>query len=142
MRGFVSAYADLQLKVAARRPAYDAVTEKLIGDAVKTLEEQIGYASWDSDQYPIVTVSEKHVWAMIKHNRTEKANILATQYFKELENMARFNTAAPLQLARQRLAHYLTSGRWYQGPLPNFGNGANAPSRGRGDPRARRGAPR
>ena len=138
----VHAYADLQLKVAAKRPAYDAVTEKLIGDAVTTLEKQIGYASWESDQYPIVTLSEKHVWAMIKHNRTEKAKVLATQYFKELENMARLNTAAPLQLARQLSCPLSDQRTMVSGPLPSFGNGANAPSRGQGDPRARKGAPR
>lgn len=127
----VHAYADLQLKVAAARPTYDAVTEKLIGDAVKTLEEQLEYTSLDWDQYPIVTLSEKHVWALIKHNRTDQAKVLAAQYFKKLESMARVNSAAPLQIARERLVHYVTSGQWYPGAIPHFQDDANPPPRGR-----------
>ncbi|WP_176849723.1 P-loop NTPase [Belnapia rosea] len=116
----VHAYADLQLKVAAKRPYYDSVTEKLIGDAVKTLEGQLAYAALDWDQYPIVTLSEKYVGAMIKHNKNEKAKELATQYYRELEKIVRFNAAKPLQVARERLLHYISTGRWYQGSLPKF----------------------
>lgn len=132
----VHAYADLQLKVAAKRPSYDAVTEKLIGDAVKILEGQLAHSSWGWDQYPIVTLSEKHVGAMIKHNRPEQAKTLAQGYFKTLESMARDNSAEQLQVAKARLLHYLTSGQWYQGRLPNFGDDTRAQPGRRAGPRA------
>lgn len=117
----VHAYADLQLRVAIRRESYDAVTAKLIGDAVSTLEEQHRYAVWDSDQYPMVTLAEKHIAALLKHRRQEEARPLAERYYTELQIMGRFNAAQPLQRAKERLAHYLTSGTWYEGNLPNFG---------------------
>jgi hypothetical protein len=127
----VHAFADLQLKVAAKRPTYDSATAKLIGDAVKTLEQQHSYSSWDSDQYPMVTLAEKHVWAMLKHGKSGEARILAHGYFKELENMARNNSAKPLQRARERLAHFVTSGTWHEGNLPSF-SGNSKPSSARG----------
>ena len=116
----VHAFADLQLRVAMRRDVYDAVTAKLIADAVRTLKEQHGYSVWDSDQYPMVTLAEKHVGAMVKHRRNEEARSLASSYYSELQNMSKFNSAQPLQNARERLAHYLTSGNWYNGNIPNF----------------------
>lgn len=131
----VHAYADLQLRVARRRKSYDAVTAKLIGDAVSTLEEQHGYAVWDSDQYPMVTLAEKHIAALIKHRGQEEARPLAERYYTELQLMGRFNAAQPLQKAKERLAHFLTSGTWYEGNLPNFGARSEANRRRRHKPR-------
>jgi tetratricopeptide (TPR) repeat protein len=109
------AYADLQLRVACERPRFDAVTVELIGDAVKSLEEQHARGNWESDQYPIVTLSERHIAALIKHQQAEQARVLATKYFRQLEEIARRNPADAIQQARERLAHFLTSGDWFSG---------------------------
>lgn len=109
------AYADVQLRVAGERELYDAVTIELIGDAVKSLEEQHARADWESDQYPIVTLSEKHVGALIKHGQHEQARAMASKYFRQVEDLTRRNSAEPLQRVRERLAHYLTSRQWSDG---------------------------
>lgn len=112
------AYADVQLRVAAERSNYDAVTIELIGDAVKTLEQQHAQASWESDQYPIVTLSERHVGALIKHGQTAQARTAAQRYFRQVDDLARRNGAEPLQLVREKLAHYVTFGQWFEGLRP------------------------
>jgi tetratricopeptide (TPR) repeat protein len=107
------AYADVQLRVAAERPAYDAVTVELIGDAVKALEALHASSSWGaSDQYPIVTLSERHVGALVRHGQDAQARDLAANYFNQLDDLAKRNSAPALQGARQRLAQYVTSGVW------------------------------
>lgn len=116
----VHAFADLQLRVAAKRPHYDSETAKLIGDAVKTLTEQHGYLSWDSDQYPIVTLAEKHINALIRHKKDPEARQAANLYFEDIQRMSQHNSARPLQIAKERLAHYVTTGRWYSSALPNL----------------------
>lgn len=111
----VHAYANVQLHVAARRAAYDAVTVELIGDAVRALEELHAKSFWESDEYPIVTLSERHIGALVKHGQHDLAKQLAPKYFRELENALRRSSAEPLRLARERLAHYVNSGTWFDG---------------------------
>ena len=107
------AYADVQLRVAAERTVYDAITVELIGDAVKALESlHTSFSLGESDQYPIVTLSERHVGALLRHGQDAQARALASRYFKQVDEMAKHNNAAALQGARERLAHYLTSGLW------------------------------
>ncbi|MHA7066115.1 P-loop NTPase [Azospirillum argentinense] len=128
----VHAFADLQLRVAIKRKNYDATTVKLIGDAVKALEEQHRQSLWDSDQYPIVTLAEKHVAAMIVHKQISAAKAAASKYFRELEIMSRQNSVQPLQRARERLAHYLATGIWHEGEVPDFSDRSKRMSRRRG----------
>ncbi|CAN1527170.1 hypothetical protein MCEMIH16_01279 [Caulobacteraceae bacterium] len=107
------AYADVQRRVAAERSSYDAVTVELIGDAVKTLEALHASSSWGaSDQYPIVTLSERHVGALVRHGQDTQARALAAKYFRQVDDLAKRNSASALQAARERLAHYATSGVW------------------------------
>ncbi|MBZ9604935.1 P-loop NTPase [Phyllobacterium chamaecytisi] len=106
------AYADLQLRVATARPNYDAVAVQLIGDAVKTLEGQHEQGNWEWDQYPIVTLAEKHVGTLLKHNQNDQAREAARRYFKIIEDLARRNPAGPLQRARETLAQYIATGLW------------------------------
>ncbi len=68
------ALADVQLKVAARRAQYDAMTVQLIGEAVAVLEAQQAAYNIDSDQYPIVTLANHHVDALLRHRQYTPAN--------------------------------------------------------------------
>lgn len=107
------AYADVQLRVAAERSAYDAITVELIGDAVKALEDLHASSKWGAtDQYPIVTLSERHVGALVRHGQDVQARSLASKYFKQVDELAKRINAPALQGARERLAHYATSGVW------------------------------
>ena len=105
----------VRLRVAAQRRHYDAVTIKLIADAVKSLEEQQSRAYLESDIYPIVTLAEWHVGALVRHNQIEAARETASGYFKQLDRLARQDTARQLADARERLAYFLSTGEWHEG---------------------------
>ena len=128
----VHALADTQLKVATRRAIYDAVTVGLIGDAVSTLTEQQSNFGNESDQYPIVTLSNHHLGALIQHRQYDAAKQVARKYFVQLEELFKSNQSAPVRKARERVAHYLTSGVWQSGGVISR---RNEPSRPRGSRR-------
>jgi len=106
------ALADVQLKVAARRSDYDAVTVELIGEAVESLESQQSGYDIDDDQYPIVTLANHHVDALVRHRQDVAAVQAAKRYYSQLEDISKRNPSVQVQRARERLAHYLTSGTW------------------------------
>lgn len=109
----VHAYADVQLRVAIRRKTYDSVTTQLIGEAVRALEQQHAAHDADSDQYPIVTLADRHVGALIKHHQDQAAKQAARRYFGQLSDLAKRISSSQVQRARERLANYLTSGKWH-----------------------------
>jgi hypothetical protein len=129
----VHAYADVQLRVAARRDVYDAVTVQLIGEAVQALEAQHAARDVDSDQYPIVTLTNHHVGALIRHHQDTAAKEAARRYFGQVEELAKRNSSLQVQFARERLVYYLTSGRWQMGTK----NGDSRMNRGRSKGRSR-----
>lgn len=108
----VHALADVQLKVAARRNSYDAVTVELIGEAVAALESQQSSHDSESDQYPIVTLANHHVYALLRHGQDDAAVQAARRYFRQLEELGKRSPSLQVQRARERLAQYLTSGTW------------------------------
>ena len=118
----VHAYADVQLRVAERREMYDAVTVQLIGEAVEALETQQAAHDAESDQYPIVTLANRHVGALLRHGQRALAEQVAKRYFNDLEDLARRNSSMQIRLARERLARYLTLGSWQSGTT-NSGSG-------------------
>lgn len=111
----VHARADIQLKVATRRPKYDAYTVELIGEAVATLTMQQNTFNEESDQYPLVTLSNHHIGALMAHGQNDTAKQVARRYFGQLEELAKGNPSVQVQRARERIAHYLTFGRWQSG---------------------------
>ena len=111
----VHAYADVQLRVALERQHYDATTVELIGDAVKSLEQLHSTVGLKFDQYPIVTLSERHIRALIKHRQLEQAKTFAAKYFKQLDEIGGRGLSDSVQKARTRLLHFVTSGDWVEG---------------------------
>ncbi len=109
----VHALADLQLKVAITRDTFDATTVALIGDAVETLEGLHAAQGIEADFYPIVTLADRHVSALIKHGQQKSALSAAQRYFRLIEAMRR--TDLQIDRARERLAHYITHGTWEKG---------------------------
>jgi tetratricopeptide (TPR) repeat protein len=109
----VHALADLQLRVAYNREIYDATTVALIGDAVETLQGLHIAQSVETDFYPIVTLADRHVSALIKHGQGKPARSAAQRYFHLIQGMRRTN--AQIDRARDRLAHYITHGTWDNG---------------------------
>jgi tetratricopeptide (TPR) repeat protein len=118
----IHALADVQLRVAAQRKVYDAETVDLIASAVATLEEQHAKIDPRTDQYPIVTLADRHVGVLIKHDRTQEAKACAKKYFPEIEKLSKLYTDDYLDAVRQRLAHFLATDKWYELQLPQFNN--------------------
>jgi len=106
------ALSSLKLRVAERRTEYDAVTAELIGDAVATLKDMDATVGLQIDEYPIVTLAHGHVAALMKHGRIKQAEIAAREYFDRIQQMEKRNPGQALQTAKERLAHFLTTGRW------------------------------
>lgn len=115
----VHALADLQLRVAHNRNIYDATTVALIGDAVETLEGLHAAQSVETDFYPIVTLADRHVSALIKHGEGKSALSAAQRYFRLIEAMRLTDTQ--IDRARERLAHYITHGTWEKGKTSEKG---------------------
>lgn len=109
----VHALADLRLRVAYSRNTYDATTIALIGDAVETLERLHAAQGVETDFYPIVTLADWHISALIKHSQDKSALSAARRYFQLIETMRRTDTQ--IDRARERLAHYITHGTWENG---------------------------
>jgi hypothetical protein len=105
------ALADVQLRVALRRPSYDSVTRELIGDAVESLMRQDARLDDQSDQYPIVTLAYGHVRALAKHGQMEIAKQLAANYFDRVQNLRRRKQTAQLDKAAEFLLRFATTGQ-------------------------------
>ena len=125
----VHALADLQLRVAYRRTTYDAETVKLVGDAMETLEKLHASQIMEADFYPIVTLADKYVGALVKHGQGKSARAAAQRYFGIIDNMRRDDDQ--LARARERLARYLTHEIWETASSNDNGGRVGRHSRGR-----------
>ncbi len=117
------AYADLQLQVAERRAKYDSRTIELIDEAVGILEAQHLKSIFNSDQYPIVTLCDKHVGALVKHGQLAEAREVARKYFRQIDEFSRQNAAESVLRARERLAVFASTGEWHFRPPSHDRNG-------------------
>jgi tetratricopeptide (TPR) repeat protein len=106
----VHSLADLRIRVAARRDSYDAKTIELLGDAVKALEELHAANILEVDYYPIVTLSEGYVGALVKHHQKEAALAAAKRYFDIISRMPQADDQ--IVKARKRLMLFVTQGTW------------------------------
>ena len=105
------ALADIQLRVAAEAPSWNNSVAGLIGHAVSKLEELHENRDRQTDQYAIVTLSEKHIGALVKHGRLEEAREAAKRYFNEIGRSRVSDGNQMLEQARTRLLHFLTHGK-------------------------------
>lgn len=105
------ALADIQLRVAAEAPSWSSSVAGLVGHAVAKLEELHENRDRQTDQYAIVTLSEKHIGALVKHGRLEEAKEAAKKYFGEMGKSKSSDGNEMLEHARTRLLHFLTHGK-------------------------------
>lgn len=117
----VHALADLQLRVAYQREVYDSASIELIGNAVETLEGLHASQVLDVDFYPIVTLADRHVGALVKHGQHKSARTAAQRYFRLIEAMR--HTDTQIARSRERLAQYITHGNWEHSQQAQNGNG-------------------
>lgn len=105
------ALADVQLRVAEKAPSWNSSVAELVGHAVTTLEDLHASRSNLADQYAIVTLAERHVGVLIKHQRLDDAKDAAKRYFEEIGNIKSSDRDELLETARANLMHLLFFGR-------------------------------
>ncbi|WP_140870074.1 hypothetical protein [Sphingomonas oligophenolica] len=106
------ALADIQLKMARSRPVYDAKTKALISDAVTNLLAQDARHETRTDQYPIVTLCNGHIGALLAHGQTGEATELAPSYYDKLTQLEKTVAAPMVTSARQRMLLFASTGEW------------------------------
>ncbi len=131
------ALADVQLRVAAEAPTWNNTVAELIGHAVAKLEELLNNRIRLTDQYAIVTLSERHIEALVRHNRIDEAREAARRYFVELGDGGEFQRNELMKSARTKLAHFLTHGTFPTAADVGVGNQQRAKSKRRQRRRSR-----
>ena len=108
----VHAHADLQLRIAKQRSTYDSTTRNLIGEAVEALLKQDARRELVLDQYPIVTLANGHIGALVKHGRLAEAKKAAAQYFERLKELDRQISNQLVNRTKERLLRFVTLNQW------------------------------
>ncbi len=110
------ALADVQLRAAKERAAYDLVTRELISDAVKALTLQDSQFGLELDEYPIVTLANGHVAALDRHNQPKLAQDFARQYFDRLQQIEKRSSSPSIKKTKERMLRYATFGEFQEKP--------------------------
>ncbi len=131
------ALADMQLKMARSRRVYDGKTKALISDAVAILLTQDARHETRTDQYPIVTLCNGHIGALLAHKQIEEARELAPNYYDMLSQLEKKVSAPMVAAARERMLLFASTGEWNlplrdQRGYNGRGSHVNASSRVRG----------
>jgi hypothetical protein len=109
----VHAVAHLKLRIARHRASYDSVTRTLIGEAVEALLQQHARSGGlELDQYPIVTLANGHVAALVKHGQNAEARELAKRYFDQLQQMEKSIPVGAVSQAKDNMLKFATLGDW------------------------------
>ncbi|GJD64728.1 hypothetical protein MPEAHAMD_4913 [Methylobacterium frigidaeris] len=110
----IHALADIELRVAKDRINYDATARSLISNAVKSLTAQDAKSQITTDQYPIVTLINGHLSALIKHGQRELAREAAVRYFDRIQQLEKETDSPALQKAKARVIRFTTFGEWFE----------------------------
>lgn len=106
------ALANLQLRLAQQRPFFDVVTKDLIKTAVRTLNLMDAQPTLTIDEYPIVTLSNGHIAALLKHRRNDEAKIFAKEYFERLKLKGKSINSAAIESMQGKILRFVTLDEW------------------------------
>uniref|UniRef100_E6VBZ2 Novel STAND NTPase 5 domain-containing protein n=1 Tax=Rhodopseudomonas palustris (strain DX-1) TaxID=652103 RepID=E6VBZ2_RHOPX len=107
----INALADVQLQIAKNRPAYDTTTKAIIDEAVKALKIQDA-SRVQSDVYPIVTLANGHLAALIRHGQMKLAKTAAAEYFDRLQQLDKVISSPYVQSTKDRILRFVTLNEW------------------------------
>jgi hypothetical protein len=107
----INALADVQLQIAKNRPTFDTITKALITEAVKALKLQDA-SRVETDVYPIVTLANGHLAALIKHGEVRAAKAAAAQYFDRLQQLDKVVSSPFIQGTKDKILRYVTLDEW------------------------------
>lgn len=106
------AHAGLLLEQSMRRKTFDSITESLIKEAEETLLRLDAKESLEDDTYPIVTLANSHVGALVHHNQVEQARKAATRYFDRLQQLAKRSKQPAVEKSMTRIMNFVSRGDW------------------------------
>ncbi len=108
----IHALAHSQLIEAADRINYDAETRRLINEAQSALTKLMEEPKLRIDQYPVVTLSNFHIEALLFHHRFDEAKKYAAGYFEALSSLEKQSVSEEITDAKFRLMKFITTGVW------------------------------
>lgn len=106
------ALARLRLRIAARGETNDLEADRLIGEAVSSLNALDVRDPTVMDEYPVVTLSIFHLDALLKRGKEDEAKVHARDYLSRLKYMERRTTGESVKGAIEQLTIFLTTGDW------------------------------
>jgi hypothetical protein len=88
----------------------------LIDEAVKSLTLQDA-SRFESDVYPIVTLANGHLAALIKHGEKKAAKTAAARYFDRLQQLEKVVSSPFVQGTKEKIFRYVTLDEWADKPF-------------------------
>jgi tetratricopeptide (TPR) repeat protein len=106
------AHARLRLRIAAREETGDLEADKLMADAVTSLNALDARDPIAMDEYPLVTLAFFHIDALLRREKRELAKTHARDYLTRLKYMERRTTGESVKAAIDQLTIFLATGDW------------------------------
>jgi len=116
----IHARADLKLRIAAEPITSHELAQAYIDEAVADLLRLDARQDARADLYPIVTLADKHVGALIRRGRTAEAKERARGYFAQVRERERIFRAPILSRLMANLLKFATTGVWVQTEYSHF----------------------
>lgn len=108
----IHALASERLVQAGKRAIYDKETRRLISDGVRELEKLNSNPLLALDQYPLVTLSTRHVPALLAHKQSQSAIDAAKDYYERLRYLEKKMSSPEIAKAKAKLLKFVTTRIW------------------------------
>ncbi len=112
----IHALAHAQLIEAADRHEYDHETKRLINEASDSLNRLLDQPQLKIDQYPIVTLANFHINALVVHNNAAEARKLSRRYYEIISALESSVSSYEVRDAKARLLKFVSTGLWVPAP--------------------------
>jgi len=119
----IHARADLKLRLASDPDVSDARANSMIEEAVADLLSLDARDNSRTDLYPLVTLADRHVFALMKRHQSSKAKECARRYFAQVQERERHVNAPILSRLKANLLKYVTTGVWVATEYNTFDDG-------------------
>ncbi|HWA89023.1 MAG TPA: SIR2 family protein [Rhizomicrobium sp.] len=116
----IHAVADLKLRLAADPSVSDAIAHRYIEEAVPQLLRLDAKQDGRTDLYPIVTLADRHIHALLMRKQPERAREVARRYFPRIQEHERAFGAHILRQLMTNVMKFVTNGIWTQTDYRRF----------------------
>jgi hypothetical protein len=88
------------------------IAQSYIDSAVATLTRLDARHNWATDLYPIVTLADRHIRALLARGLRDQALEIARRYFERVKERRRQTNAPILEQLFANLLKFTTTGVW------------------------------